>query len=59
MRPVVSVWAEIAGEAGSVATKEGRSHYERGDYLVYNDESGEDAYCVSAAKFEAMYEPVG
>ena len=50
------VWAEIATDDGSVATKEGRSHYRRGDYLVSNNEDGTDAYCVSAAKFESMYE---
>ena len=50
------VWAEIATEDGSVATKEGRSHYRRGDYLVSNNEDGTDAYCVSAAKFQSMYE---
>ncbi len=51
------VWAEVATAEGSVATKEGVSHYAPGDYLVYNREDGSDAYCVSAAKFEAMYEP--
>lgn len=50
------IWAEAAEQAGSVPTKEGRSHYEAGDYLVYNNEDGSDAYCISAAKFEAMYE---
>ena len=53
---VTPVWAEIASEAGAVATKEGQSRYEAGDYLVSNDEGGTDAYCISAAKFEAMYE---
>jgi hypothetical protein len=51
------VWAEVATQAGSVATKEGRSHYEPGDYLVSNNEDGTDAYRVRPAKFEAMYEP--
>jgi hypothetical protein len=51
------VWAEVATAAGSAVTKEGVSHYAPGDYLVYNNEDGTDAYCVSAAKFEAMYEP--
>ena len=51
------VWAEVATGAGNVPTKEGRSHYEAGDYLVFNNEDGGDAYCVAAAKFEAMYEP--
>lgn len=50
------VWAEVATEAGSVPTKEGRSHYQPGDYLVYNNEDGTDAYCVIAEKFEAMYQ---
>ena len=50
------IWAEIATEDGSVATKEGESHYKSGDYLVYNNEDGTDAYCISAAKFESMYE---
>jgi hypothetical protein len=39
-----------------VATKEGQSRYAAGDYLVSNDEDGGDAYCITAAKFEAMYE---
>ncbi|MFT3717307.1 hypothetical protein [Pseudorhodoferax sp.] len=53
------VWAERATAAGSVATKEGRTHYAAGDYLVSNAEDGTDAYAVEAAKFEAMYEPQG
>ena len=51
------VWAEKATQPGSVATKEGRSHYSAGDYLVSNIEDGTDAYCIAAAKFESMYEP--
>ena len=53
---VTPVWAEIAEESGSVITKEGRFNYKIGDYLVYNNEDGTDAYCISAAKFESMYE---
>lgn len=51
------VWAEVATEPGSVVTKEGRSQYHAGDYLVYNNEDGTDIYCISAAKFDSMYEP--
>jgi hypothetical protein len=51
------VWAEKAGSAGSLPTKEGVTHYQVGDYIVSNREDGGDAYAVSAAKFEAMYEP--
>ncbi|HEU0199290.1 MAG TPA: hypothetical protein VFR86_02540 [Burkholderiaceae bacterium] len=52
-----AVWAEVARTAGSVPTKEGVSHYAAGDYLVSNNEDGSDAYCMTAAKFESMYEP--
>jgi len=51
------IWAEVAAEPGVIDTKEGRSHYEAGDYLVSNNEDGTDAYCISASKFEEMYEP--
>jgi len=50
------IWAEVAAEPGRVATREGESHYQAGDYLVSNNEDGTDAYCISCAKFEAMYE---
>lgn len=53
------VWAEQAEQAGSVATQEGRTHYEAGDWLVSNGEDGSDAYAISAAKFEQLYEPDG
>jgi hypothetical protein len=49
------VWAEVAWEAGCVRTKEGSTHYHAGDYLVFNEEHGGDAYAVGAGKFEAMY----
>lgn len=52
------VWAEVASAAGSVPTKEGATHYEAGDYLVSNEEAGTDAYAVSKAEFERMYEPL-
>ena len=50
------VWAEARGQAGSVATKEGRTHYEAGDFLVSNNEDGSDSYAIGAEKFHAMYE---
>jgi hypothetical protein len=50
------VWAEIATRAGFVPTKEGKSHYRPGDYLVFNNENGSDGYCVSPEKFLTMYE---
>jgi len=54
---ITPVWAEVAREAGCVRTKEGVTHYRRGDYLVFNEEQGGDAYAVKAENFEAMYEP--
>src|SRR6058998_1148211 len=50
------VWAEVAEKAGKVKTKEGETEYEAGDYLVYNNEDGTDAYAVNAEKFESMYQ---
>jgi hypothetical protein len=51
------VWAEVALVAGRMVTNEGTSQYDRGDYIVFNNEDGSDAYCMSAKKFESMYEP--
>ena len=50
------IWAEIATEEGFVTTNKGKSYYKKGDYLVSNNADGTDAYCISAEKFEAMYE---
>ena len=52
------VWAEAASTAGNVRTKEGATHYEAGDYIVSNEETGADSYAVSKAEFERMYEPL-
>jgi hypothetical protein len=49
------VWAEVAGGAGRVKTKEGMTSYRPGDYLVFNEKRGGDAYAVSAKDFKAMY----
>lgn len=52
---IAPVWAEAARKAGSVKTKEGVTHYRRGDYLVFNEQDGGDAYAISAGKFAKMY----
>lgn len=49
------VWAEAAAAPGRVKTKEGMTNYRRGDYLVFNQKNGGDAYAVSAKDFKAMY----
>lgn len=51
------VWAERAATAGSVATREGRSEYAAGDWIVSNNADGSDAWAIGAAQFEALYEP--
>lgn len=50
------VWASVATESGKVKTNEGYTDYVEGDYLVSNNQDGSDAYAVSKAKFETMYE---
>ena len=50
------VWAEIATQDGSVATKEGRTHFKAGDWLVSNLADGGDSYAISADKFQQLYE---
>jgi hypothetical protein len=52
------VWAEVAETGGAIGTKEGSTHYEAGDYLVFNQPDGGDAYAVARETFERMYEAV-
>lgn len=54
---ITPVWAEVATRSGTIKTKEGRSSYKRGDYIVYNNKNGRDGYCITASKFKAMYRP--
>jgi hypothetical protein len=53
-----TIWAEPASADGAVATKEGETHYSAGDWLVFNQADGGDAYAISREKFEQLYEPV-
>jgi hypothetical protein len=54
---ITPVWAEVATQSGRVTTKEGASSYRKGDYIVYNDRSARDGYCMSAKRFKGMYQP--
>ena len=49
----------IVDNDGEVHTVDARTfaqtYQHRGDYLVFNKESGRDAYAVASAKFEKMY----
>jgi len=51
------VWAESATQDGSVATKEGRTQFKAGDWLVSNEADGSDSYAISDTKFQQLYEP--
>lgn len=51
------VWAETTSEDGNIPTKEGRTDYKKGDYLVFNNSAGTDGYAMSAKKFRSRYEP--
>lgn len=53
------VWAEQAGAAGSIRTKEGKTSYEAGDWLVYNGADRTDGYAVKPEKFKSLYEEAG
>ena len=52
------VWAEVATTAGEVTTKEGATHFDAGDYLVYNEPNAGDGYAVPKDEFIRMYEAV-
>lgn len=54
---IVPVWARQANADGSVETKEGRSHYKVGDFIVANHADGSDAWCMGEEKFHDLYEP--
>jgi hypothetical protein len=49
------IWAEGMSADGSVATREGRTHYVAGDFLVSNAPDGEDPYAISREKLDSLY----
>ena len=53
-----TVWAEPAIENGEIETREGKTRYRPGDYLVYNEADRQDGYAVDKHEFESMYEAV-
>ena len=54
--PTAPLWAKKATEAGVIATKEGATHYEAGDFLVFNDAQRKDGYAMSEERFRSLYE---
>jgi len=57
-RKTATVIARVAQCAGKVQTREGETHYKKGDYIVDNDGNGSDVYAISADVFHRLYEPV-
>lgn len=53
---ITPVWAEQATVDGTIDTLEGSTHYEVGDYLVFNNPDQTDGYAVAKEKFETMYQ---
>ena len=53
-----TVWAERTDAAGDIVTKEGRTRYEAGDYVVYNDEQRQDGWAIPRETFEKTYQEV-
>ncbi len=50
------VWAVEATKAGSIATKEGSTAYQAGDFIVYNKPDATDGYAVAKDMFHNLYE---
>ncbi len=53
---VTPIWAEQATSDGAIDTSEGKTHYQTGDYIVYNNSDQTDGYAVAKEKFETMYQ---
>lgn len=50
------VWAAPASCDGAIATQEGATHYQKGDFLVWNDKERNDGYAIKKDVFDALYE---
>ena len=56
---VSDIYAKLSDSDGAIETLEGKTHYLKGDYLVYENLGQiEGAYAVSAERFEDMYDLV-
>jgi hypothetical protein len=58
-RKTAPVWAEQAASDGEVKTKEGATHYQRGDWLVFNTADGTDGYAMDDETFRRLYRKAG
>ncbi len=55
---VAAVWAEMAAAPGAIPTQEGETHYDAGDYLVYEDADRHGGYAIGSERFHSLYEPL-
>ncbi len=53
-----TIWAWPVADAGTVATIEGSTVYQAGDYLVADSAGAEPSYAITAASFERFYQTV-
>lgn len=51
------VWAAPASCDGAIPTREGETHYQQGDFLVWNDKERKDGYAIKKDVFDSLYEP--
>ncbi len=54
---VQPVWAHVAEIDGKIQTKEGVTHYQAGDMIVFNNVERLDGYATTVEKFKSLYEP--
>lgn len=52
---VATIYAEEASEAGALSTYEGTTHYEAGDFLVFENADREGGYAISRDRFAELY----
>jgi hypothetical protein len=53
---IAYVWAKEAESDGKIKTKEGFTHYKRGDMIVANDPNFLDQYAMSQEQFYELYD---
>jgi hypothetical protein len=54
-RKTASVWAEQTTSDGDIRTAEGLTHYQPGDWLVFNAENETDGYAINDETFRRLY----
>jgi hypothetical protein len=58
-RKSAPVWAEQTTSDGDIRTAEGITHYQGGDWLVFNAADGTDGYAMTDETFRRLYTEAG